>query len=85
MKRLLLTVTETGRKTNKFHYQVFEGDKLLAERRSDRVYAACHVYCSKLTNDEISYSLPYFYGRLDLVSKNKIACQHAYALATVNK
>ena len=84
MKQLILTVTETGRKTGKYLYQVFNEGELLAERRSDRVYVAAHVY-RNVAGGAIVYGLPYFYGRMDLVGKNKDAANGAWALATIKK
>jgi hypothetical protein len=53
-----LIVKETKSKTGKYHYQVIdETGKVLAERKSNRVYVAA-------TTDG-----RYFFGRLDLIGK----------------
>jgi hypothetical protein len=57
-KSYKLKVTETGRKGNKYHYQVIdELGNVISERRSDRVYAACTINGS------------HYFGRADLVGK----------------
>jgi len=43
MKNLILKVIDTGRKAGKFTYQIFDGERLLCERRSNRVYVAAFV------------------------------------------
>ena len=53
-----LKVTETGKKSGKYHYQVFdETGKLISERNSNREYVACTANGS------------YYFGRLDLIGK----------------
>lgn len=53
-----LKVTETGKKSGKYHYQVIdETGKIISERNSNREYVACTVSGS------------YYFGRLDLIGK----------------
>lgn len=53
-----LTVTETGNKAGKFHYQVIdETGAVISERKSNREYVACTIHGQ------------YYFGRLDLIGK----------------
>lgn len=53
-----LKVTETGKKSGKYHYQVVdETGKIISERSSNREYVACTINGS------------YYFGRLDLIGK----------------
>lgn len=53
-----LIKTETGRKSEKYLYQVIDRDgEVLSERRSNRDYVACTV------------GGEYYFGRIDLIGK----------------
>lgn len=81
MRDLTLKKIETGRKSAKFCYRVFDQDELLCERNSNRDYAACYV-----TKNENSYDAPYFFGRIDLIGKGDsrhLSPDRIYGLATL--
>lgn len=80
MKHLQLLVTEVGRRDGRFLYQIMEGGRELAHRRSNRVYMAALVMSNE---DFTQFSVPYFFGRLDLIGKgdSRHVLAHAYAVA----
>jgi len=80
MKKLLLGRDTTGKKSGKFLYTVRDEDgTLLATRSSNREYVACYVEKGSSGN----FSLPYFFGRMDLVGKGDSQRCKPYALATL--
>lgn len=120
MKTLQLKVTETKNKAGKFTYEVIENGKVIASRKSNRVYVACYVdeynefvspeghyipnpnlkanggpnesgFLEIFIEDKPGhftekkvYSLPYFFGRLDLVGKGDSGKRTSfYALAKI--
>lgn len=77
MKKLLLVKTT---KSGKFLYSVSDEDgTLLATRSSSREYVACYVEKSSSGK----FSLPFFFGRIDLVGKGDSQHCKPYALATI--
>jgi hypothetical protein len=65
-----LNVTETNKKTGKFHYTVTdENGNLISERKSNREYVACTANGS------------FYFGRLDLIGKG----DHGRSLNYTNK
>lgn len=55
-----LLVTETGKKSGRYHYQVVDlNGKIISERTSDREYVACTIDGN------------FYFGRLDLIGKGQ--------------
>lgn len=88
LKKLELVVKETNNKSGRYLYQVMENDKVLCERRSNRVYVACAVTRYTVEGEtDYRYGSPFYFGRLDLInkgsSKNFATYNSAYAFAYV--
>jgi hypothetical protein len=65
-----LIKTDTGRKNNKFHYQVVNAQgEVLSDRHSNRHYVAATI------------GGEYYFGRLDLVNKGGHGDSVKYALS----
>ncbi len=98
MKTLELKKIESNRKASKYTYQVIEDGKVLAERKSNREYAACYVekytegsdyYTKKtFTPENPHFTTPYFFGRMDLIGKgdsSKRSPNSFYAIAILKQ
>lgn len=85
MKDLELRKLTTKRKAATYTYQVIEFDKVIAERKSSREYVACYIFRHRFEDGSITYYLPYFFGRLDLIGKgsSQYAALSAYGLAKI--
>jgi 2',3'-cyclic-nucleotide 2'-phosphodiesterase (5'-nucleotidase family) len=68
-----LNVTETNKKSGKFHYTVTdENGNVISERKSNRVYVACTASGS------------HYFGRLDLIGKGDHGSHLKYANKLLN-
>ena len=86
MVTLRLNKTSTGNKSTRYLYEIFEGEKLLCSRRSNRNYVACHVFkfqpCMEVAP---TFAAPLFFGSTQRLQMSRGSVPYGIAYLATEK